>query len=125
MSPPLLFSDTTESISTFSGGNPASSMISAVRSPLPPAAAIRAYPLMLSTVFSSSGKCSPYHSLTLAPLMLMSRSISSSAPIAWIICRSALSDVCAIFRDDSCTAKSLSLSMASPGFCAKPASTSI
>ena len=82
MLPPLLLDAAARIISTFSGGNPASSTVSAARSCLRPARAMRVYPFMLSTAFSNSGKCRPYHSLTLAPFTLMSRSISSRAPIA-------------------------------------------
>ena len=82
MSPPLLFDEINDSISTFDSGNPASSKTCLVNDSRFPAITICAYPLMLSIMLSSSGKCNPYHSLSLELSPLAILSISSNELIA-------------------------------------------
>ncbi|MBS1267418.1 MAG: hypothetical protein MAG458_00118 [Nitrosopumilus sp.] len=82
MSPPLLFDDISDNISTLDSGKPASSKISFVNDSLFPAITICAYPLILSIMLSSSGKCNPYHSLNLELSAFAILSISSNELIA-------------------------------------------
>ena len=123
IAPPLLLRETTSSISAFSSGNPASWNEARVRPSRLPCSTTRAYPGMLSTRFSNSGKCSPYHSRRREPRVLDALSISSSAPIAWITCRSGLPEISATRADDNDTAKSRRRAEAARSSEAKPAST--
>ena len=123
MSPPLLLRATSSSICAFSSGKPASRNDCADRSERLPHPATRAYPATLSTRFSSSGKCSPYHSRSREPRALEALSISSSAPMAWTACRSALPDISATRADESESAKSRRRAAASRSSEARPAST--
>ena len=120
ISPPLLFDAATRSISVFSLGKPAASNDSAVKPPRRPASTMRAYPSMLSTMFSSSGKWSPYHSFVRELSALATLSISSSELTACMTCRSELPDISVTFDDDSPMAKSLSFEMASLASDASP-----
>ena len=82
MSPPLLFDEINDNISTFDSGKPASSKTFFVNDSRFPARTICAYPLILSMMLSSSGKCNPYHSLSLELNPFAILSISSSELIA-------------------------------------------
>ena len=82
MSPPLLFDEINDNMSTLDSGNPASSKICLVNDSRFPASTICAYPLILSMMLSNSGKCNPYHSLNLELNALAILSISSSELIA-------------------------------------------
>ena len=82
MSPPLLFDEINDNISTFDSGKPASSKTFFVNDSRFPARTICAYPLILSMILSSSGKCNPYHSLSLELNPFAILSISSSELIA-------------------------------------------
>ena len=124
MSPPLLLSRISSSISTLGAGNPAPSNVPLVWSPLLPAPTIREYPPVPSITLSSSGKWRPYHSLMRAPSALEALSTSSRAPTAWMMWRSGLADSSVTLLTDSDTAKSRSFCSASPGSLANPASTS-
>ncbi len=121
MPPPLLFEAAISIIPVFSLGNPASENDSAVRTSRLPANTMRAYPSMLSTIFSSSGKCSPYHSFILELSAFATLSISSSELTACIMCRSALLDISVTLDEDSPMANILSFSMASLESDARPA----
>ena len=82
MSPPLLFVEIKDNISTLDSGKPASSKTCFVNDSRFPAITICAYPLILSIILSSSGKCNPYHSLNLELRAFAILSISSSELIA-------------------------------------------
>ena len=125
ISPPLLFDEINDNISTFDSGNPASSKVCFVNDSRFPAITICAYPLILSMMLSNSGKCNPYHSLNLELNAFAILSISSSELIAWIMWRSGLSETSVIFEDDNPKANSLNFPNASWGFEAKPESTII
>ena len=80
---------------------------------------------MLSIILSNSGKCSPYHSLSLELRAFAILSISSNELMACMICKSGLSETSVTFDDDSPNANSLSFPKASCGLDAKPESTII
>ena len=82
MSPPLLFVEIKDNISTFDSGKPASSKTCFVSDSLFPANTICAYPFILSIMLSNSGKCNPYHSLSLELNAFAILSISSNELIA-------------------------------------------
>ena len=125
ISPPLLFDEIKDNISTFVSGKPASSKTCFVNDSRFPAITICAYPLMLSIILSNSGKCNPYHSLSLELNAFDILSISSNELIAWIIWRSGLSDTSVTIEDDNPRANSLSFPNVSWRLEAKPESTII
>ena len=125
ISPPLLFDEIKDNISTFDSGKPAFSKTCFVNDSRFPAITICAYPLMLSIMLSNSGKCNPYHSLSLELNPFAILSISSKELIAWIIWRSGLSDITVTFDDENPNANSLSFPSVSWRLEAKPESTMI
>ena len=125
ISPPLLFDEIKDSISTFDSGKPASSKTCFVNDSRFPAITICAYPLMLSIILSNSGKCNPYHSRSLELNAFAILSISSRELIAWIMWRSGLSDTSVTIEDDNPKANSLSFPSVSWRLLAKPESTII
>ena len=78
ISPPLLFAKINDSISTFDSGKPASSKTCFDNDSRLPAITICEYPLILSIMLSNSGKCNPYHSLSLELNPFAILSISSN-----------------------------------------------
>ena len=82
ISPPLLFDKINDNISTFDSGKPASSKTCFDNDSRLPAITICAYPLILSIILSNSGKCNPYHSLSLELNPFAILSISSNELIA-------------------------------------------
>ena len=125
MSPPLLFDKINDNISTFDSGKPASSKTCFDNDSRLPAITICAYPLILSIMLSSSGKCNPYHSLSLELNPFAILSISSNELIAWIICKSGLCDTSVTFDDENPKANSLNFPNVSWRFDANPESTII
>ena len=106
-------------------GKPASSKICLVNDSRFPAITICAYPLILSIILSNSGKCNPYHSLSLELNPFAILSISSRELIACMMWRSGLCETSVTFEDDNPRANSLNFPSVSCRFDAKPESTII